>query len=610
MIFKDINVEDEISVSNLGLLLQGFKRMEERERLFRQLPSPETTFVITETFQSILQKRELPADRLKFINLIDGRRDILQIIDDSNYDDIKTLERLVKLYQQGFIKPGKAVITSRDEETEISSSIAEPEILDRISSDSEPTVIAQPPFSSPAMDSPFVQFPEPVESPFSQQDASKEPDSREFPDRMENLTEPYSPAARIQENSDNGSRTKKPDQESWDAQSADLPPVHEEDSVKAGDDQAGSPQDSEPSPFGFDFQEDLAPEGAIEEDVRTPSDEQDRIAPTGVTASSPEVDYEEAELLPIDLGEIMQRPSEPPAFLRDDSAPEVVTEPEEPFGVGTEPAASSADEQAGVTEEESQDLDLGPPAFEPTIPYAPVAVEPPGPEPPVPEPSDRVAEPEKIETRDSAVPVVAETKAKAQAEYNDSITQYLSRLVAHTDSKRPTLAVIGRDGHAISAIVKDLLGPGSSLRKVESATFQHLELGERRLNHGQAFHVIGISMEQQFTKLLTTVAQDLVGFILLVEAHRREDLGYLGYLLKILKSSYRVPFGIACVRSKEHNNLSIDTLRDLLNAEPADCLQECIPSDPSSVMEFLSVLLCDETLARWAPDAKAATSNP
>ncbi|RMD95351.1 MAG: response regulator, partial [Calditrichaeota bacterium] len=106
MTFKEVHVPDSISVSNLGLLLHGFKRMEERERLFKMLPSPETTFVVTDTFKKILAKKELSSDAAKFLTLIDGRRDIMQIIDDSTYDDLKALERLVKLYQQGFIKPG------------------------------------------------------------------------------------------------------------------------------------------------------------------------------------------------------------------------------------------------------------------------------------------------------------------------------------------------------------------------------------------------------------------------------------------------------------------------------------------------------------------------
>lgn len=108
MTFKEIDVEETISVSNLGLLLHGFKRIEQREKLFKQLPSPETTFVLTDSFRRIIARQELSREAAKFITLINGRRDIMQIIDESVYDDLKSLERLAKLHQQGFIKPGKS----------------------------------------------------------------------------------------------------------------------------------------------------------------------------------------------------------------------------------------------------------------------------------------------------------------------------------------------------------------------------------------------------------------------------------------------------------------------------------------------------------------------
>lgn len=115
MTFKEIEPMETVSISNFGLLLHGFKRIEQRERLFKQLPSPETTFVITERFQKILQRQELSQEARKFLALIDGRHDIMQIIDAGIYDDIRTLERLVKLYRQGLIVPGKATAPTTTE---------------------------------------------------------------------------------------------------------------------------------------------------------------------------------------------------------------------------------------------------------------------------------------------------------------------------------------------------------------------------------------------------------------------------------------------------------------------------------------------------------------
>jgi len=105
MIFKDIDVPDEISVSNLGLLLHGIKRLEIREQLLSQLSSPRTAFTITPTFRMLIQKRRVNGEIANFVKLFDGKREVDQIIEDSGLDDLVALKRIVRLYHQGFIKP-------------------------------------------------------------------------------------------------------------------------------------------------------------------------------------------------------------------------------------------------------------------------------------------------------------------------------------------------------------------------------------------------------------------------------------------------------------------------------------------------------------------------
>lgn len=105
MEFKEIDVPDEISISNLGLLLEGTKRMERIHRLLKKFPAPDTAFEITSTFKKLLEKKKLSPDVKKFVSLLDGKRTIQAIIEESSYDDSKTLERLHRLYEQGFIEP-------------------------------------------------------------------------------------------------------------------------------------------------------------------------------------------------------------------------------------------------------------------------------------------------------------------------------------------------------------------------------------------------------------------------------------------------------------------------------------------------------------------------
>jgi CheY-like chemotaxis protein/signal recognition particle receptor subunit beta len=105
MVFKEIDAADEISISNLGLLLHGIKRMEIREKLIDQLSSPKTSFTITPTFKMLVTKKRVNGEIANFVKLFDGKREVEQIIDDSGLDDLVVLKRIVRLYQQGFIKP-------------------------------------------------------------------------------------------------------------------------------------------------------------------------------------------------------------------------------------------------------------------------------------------------------------------------------------------------------------------------------------------------------------------------------------------------------------------------------------------------------------------------
>jgi CheY-like chemotaxis protein len=103
MFFCDVNVADDIGMSNMGLLLQGAKRMEQREELLKELPSLNAVLVTTTNFREILEKKELAPDLQYFVRLFDGERSLGRIVDESSYDEITSLKRILKLYKLGFL---------------------------------------------------------------------------------------------------------------------------------------------------------------------------------------------------------------------------------------------------------------------------------------------------------------------------------------------------------------------------------------------------------------------------------------------------------------------------------------------------------------------------
>lgn len=629
MVFKDIVVPDEISVSNLGLLLQGFKRMEERERLFRLLPSPETTFITTDTFRSILQKRELTTEVARFIGLIDGHRDILQIIDESTYDDIKTLERLVKLYQQGFIKPAKTTITSEEEEQDLSANLAEPQILQRISVEPQPTTsfrvtavrsekaVTTPPATTPTPPAPAKPAPMPAkpEPPPPRAPLTEEEDM--FPPEEE----PEEPAtassvapvdtAETQSFKFPEPTSSRPEEDidlTDDSELESLPSFwHEHADEIWGTPHAGNGSDN----ALIEIQEEEGEEPAATEQTRAEETQPGALRreplPPAILGEEAE-SGDEAELQPVDLDEIMSRPVEVPAFLRDEFEPDSAP-PEEV--IESQAQAQPTEEfvlPPAPKEEPARDRHV-PPAVIASPPVAPEPTVKPqaAPEPPPKPQAAPTAKPKATPPAPAAKPKIAtpqvappEPMVVTGDEASASrIALALMRLCASRGLAKPKLVVIGHERHHLSAMVRHLLGPEAGVRKVENATFQHLEIGERILESGEPLEVIGVSMEQQFTQLLQAVAHDLVGYILLLEANRRDDLGYCGYLLNVLKAGYRLPFGIAVIRENDKKSLATATVRDLVNAEPADFLLDCIPSDAATVAAFLEGLASDANLTRW-----------
>jgi hypothetical protein len=340
-----------------------------------------------------------------------------------------------------------------------------------------------------------------------------------------------------------------------------------------------------------------------------------------IAAPLPEAKTEVIEILPPELE--VAAPSEPVAPPPPIEPPVMAQEPIAP--VATSPVVPPL-EIAPVMPEApatSTPPEVTPQAFVPSPlpsePVAPPALEPPTSEPPVatpqafvqaPVPSEPTAPPPvapapKVEPQFIA-PTPAEPMAPpipapvAKPVSGEMITACLKQLLTSRPAARPKLVIIGREGAQVSPMVRHLLGPESSLRKMESAVFQYLEIGERKVE-AQPFEIIGISMEKQFSRLLDAAGADLIGCIVVVEAHRKEGLEYLSYLLNMLKTVYRRPLGIAVIKSAEQKNMATETLRDLLNLAPADFVQECPTADRALVNEFLKGFTSEANLQRWAP---------
>ena len=103
MLFGTTDTKSEMMISNMGLLLQGAKRMDLRNELLKQLPSLDAVVITTSNFKKILSQKEMNQELKEFLKLFDGERSLGRIIDDCRENEIVTLKRIVKLYKLGFL---------------------------------------------------------------------------------------------------------------------------------------------------------------------------------------------------------------------------------------------------------------------------------------------------------------------------------------------------------------------------------------------------------------------------------------------------------------------------------------------------------------------------
>lgn len=100
--FCPIDREDIIPTSTQGLLMEGMRRVDEWGRLLEQLPPLSTIFEVDHE-QLVERLNEIPDDLNGILRLFDGKRTLLDVIDDSPFEDLSTLSTITKLFFEGLL---------------------------------------------------------------------------------------------------------------------------------------------------------------------------------------------------------------------------------------------------------------------------------------------------------------------------------------------------------------------------------------------------------------------------------------------------------------------------------------------------------------------------
>lgn len=170
--FKPVNRSQVITASTQALLMEGMRRVDEWSRLLEQLPPLDAVLAVDNTQLGERSTDDsITTEQLRFLRYFDGRRSILEVVDESGQDDIEALTAISQFFFEGLLTPEDSVSGADEPGTagtaalrleawdsptrHTSSELPEPEQVATSPSASESSPELPPPPSYPA---PFPQL--------------------------------------------------------------------------------------------------------------------------------------------------------------------------------------------------------------------------------------------------------------------------------------------------------------------------------------------------------------------------------------------------------------------------------------------------------------------
>jgi CheY-like chemotaxis protein len=122
--FKPIRRRDVIDLPSAALLMEGMRRLDEWTRLLEKMPSLDC---VVEVDVGVLAEQlvDLPDEMNGILRLCDGTRNLLAVIDDSDFPDLEALTIVSKLFGQGTIYSREPAAQQTEPSNELARWLAE-----------------------------------------------------------------------------------------------------------------------------------------------------------------------------------------------------------------------------------------------------------------------------------------------------------------------------------------------------------------------------------------------------------------------------------------------------------------------------------------------------
>lgn len=159
--FGPVDREEVVEQPTSVLVMEGMRRADEWGRLIEQLPPLTSTFEVDH--QKLVDRlSEIPDELNGILRLLDGRHTLMDVVDESPFEDLSTLTTLSKLYFEGLLVASAAPAPAPVVASSVPASVAPPAALQAPAA--HPAVVVDPTATPPPALEPTPMTAEPPQA--------------------------------------------------------------------------------------------------------------------------------------------------------------------------------------------------------------------------------------------------------------------------------------------------------------------------------------------------------------------------------------------------------------------------------------------------------------
>src|SRR5262249_1681097 len=114
--FVPVERPELITISTQALLLEGARRLDEWRHILERFPSAQAVFEL-DPRRLVERLAEIPDEVNPLLKLFNGKRNLVALVEDCDFDDLESLKIISKLFFEGLIREaGSVAIEERSED--------------------------------------------------------------------------------------------------------------------------------------------------------------------------------------------------------------------------------------------------------------------------------------------------------------------------------------------------------------------------------------------------------------------------------------------------------------------------------------------------------------